>query len=138
MLGDIGTILMVIAFPKEMGDILKAATNGGDRAALEQACLGFTVQEVSAELANKWRFPSEIVAALRWKNTPDKSDGCPYAYLLHLSSYIQFNRHEVKTELLCENFPMDIAAGAGLNTAKALADIEDVLNLDMDAAGLVD
>lgn len=138
MLGDIGTIMMVTTYPEQMGDILKAAANGADRPALEAASLGITAQEVSAELANRWHFPSEIVDALHWQNTPAESGDCPLAYLLNLSNYFQQNRHIYTTEQLCKEFPLDIAKGAGLNTAKALAEIDDLLEMENDFDGMAD
>jgi HD-like signal output (HDOD) protein len=138
MLCDIGTILMVITFPDEMGDILKAAAHGGDRSALEQASLGVTAQEVTAELAHRWRFPEEIVEALRWQHQPADSQDSKLAYLLHLTHFIHLNRVDLKADELCERFPMNIAEKAGVNSAKVLADIDDVFELESDMEGLID
>lgn len=138
MLSDIGTILMVINFPEEMGNILKAAAQGADRDALEKATLNVTASEVTAELANRWRFPSEIVDALRWQHQPNDSDDSQLAYLMHLTNHIHLNRGDMDAEELSENFPVDIAQKAGLNSAKLLADIDQVINLESDLEGLID
>lgn len=138
MLSDIGTILMVINFPDQMGDILKAASQGADRSALEQSTLGVTAPEVTAELANRWRFPTSIVDALRWQHQPENSDGSPLAYLMHLTNHIHLNRVDMNAEQLSENFPVEIAQKAELNSAKILADIEEAINLESDLDGLLD
>ena len=132
MLSDIGTIMMVTTYPEQMGDILKAAAKGADRPALEMSSIGITAQEVSAELANRWHFPSEIVTALHWQNNPTQSGDCQLAYLLNLSNYLQHNRGIWTSEQLCKNFPLDIAEGAGLNAAKALAEIDELLEMESD------
>ena len=60
MLHSIGQLLIQLVKPAEAKSISEAEELGGKRFSLEENMLGFTSEEVGAELAKRWKFPDEM------------------------------------------------------------------------------
>jgi HD-like signal output (HDOD) protein len=130
MLSDIGTLLMLTTFPDEAENLLANTENDEARSALEQSIFGFGSQEVSAELASRWRFASAMVDALRWQREPENSKRSELAHILALTLFIQKHR--------AEQLPPHLVKGAGLKLDSFLKKLDEVLALEAGMEGLLD
>lgn len=137
MLHNIGTILVVISAPQAAGKFLKET--GAIREKCEIEALGFSTADVSAELANRWQFPTEMVQALRFQNhpqLPDKTE--PMANLLFIARYLSQALGEgADNAAIGSRFPAEIARAAGIDPAAVLARIDELRDVNSDFAELI-
>lgn len=94
-----------------------------DRAAVELARLGYHHGEVSAELAQRWNFPSDLSTPLRWIPQPKHPDAPqPLSAQIHIASWcaraalLGWSAQQAHT---C--FPHDVARSLSLNWSTDLA-----------------
>ncbi len=138
MINDIGTLLMLASFPDETENVLAAVANGEPRETLEQATLGVTASEVSAELAKRWRFPDFIGVALRWQHQPEKSKGSELAYILALSKFIQKNYLNHDVDELYAVLPAGLLEGANIKAECFSSIIHEITELESMVEGIFD
>lgn len=113
MLHNIGEVILHLANPKGAVAIDEAVKRGGDRVTLEKKFIGVSYPEVGALLAQRWKFPDEIVRAIAEQDAPFKTSSrkpSAFAEILYLTCYIH-DSHEKKwdRDLVLDGFPEDIA-----------------------------
>lgn len=139
LLHDVGSLLIHIVYPDQSVSIDNSVALGGDRVQLENTLLGFNFCEVGAELANRWRFPINIVQGIAHQQDPLSSSPAPaLAGLIYLSQYII---HALETgatlEQLEANFPAPVAQALGIDMAKLSDRLEEVTALETDIDSLL-
>jgi HD-like signal output (HDOD) protein len=137
MLHNVGTILVVITAPQAAEKFLKET--GAVREKCEIDAMGFAATEVSAELANRWQFPTPIVHALRFQNHPLLPQHIePLANLLYVARYLSQGLDEgVDNAELTRHFPVDVAKSAGIDPAAVWARIDELREVESDFAELI-
>jgi HD-like signal output (HDOD) protein len=137
MLHNIGTILVVITAPQAAEKFLKEY--GAVREKCEIDAMGFATTEVSAELANRWQFPTVIVQALKFQNhplLPQKTE--PLANVLYIARYLSQGLDAgFNDEALAKHFPNDVARAVGIDPAKVLTRIDELREVESDFAELI-
>ena len=111
MLHNIGEVILHLANPKGALAIDEAVRRGGDRVTLEKKFIGVSYPEVGSILAQRWKFPAEIVTAIAEQDAPFKSaKPSRFAEILFLTRYIH-ESHEAQwdDDLIADGFPEDIA-----------------------------
>lgn len=96
MMLRLGELLIVQSQPQALSLIERQPHVPGSRWASERQVLGFTEVDVTAELAQRWRFPDSLVDALRvaaaplaWPaSTPAHALLSPLGGVLHLASHL--------------------------------------------------
>lgn len=77
LMHDIGTVVMLDSFPTAYLEAVARSRSGGvSMEHAETLIFGFHHSEVGAALAQNWRFPNEIVLAIRWHH--GVPEGIPY------------------------------------------------------------
>jgi HD-like signal output (HDOD) protein len=92
----LGELLIVQSQPQALAKIERQPQVPGSRWASERQALGFTEVDVTAELAQRWRFPDGMVNALRVAaaplagpaTTPTQALPHPLGGVLHLASHL--------------------------------------------------
>lgn len=137
MLHNIGTILVVITAPQAAEKFLKES--GAVREKCEIDAMGFSTADVSAELANRWQFPTPIVNALRYQNHPLlPQQAAPLANLLYIARYLSQGIDDgVDNAELARHFPTDVASAAGIDAAAVLARVDELRAVESDFAELI-
>ena len=123
--GITGAMLLA---PQEAKKIQAAVEAGGKLASVENSMLGYTYADVGAELAKRWKFPDEIAEGILYHCNEDLANlEQPLAGLLHLALYVH-NCHKMgfTAQEILNDFPLDIANAIGMDTDKALSDLENV------------
>lgn len=106
MMLRLGELLILQHRPDVLAAIERQPQIPGERWAREQAALGFTEAQVTAELAHRWHFPAVIVRGLN-------AAAAPLGGVLHLASRLAdmaFSEPEVVDAL-----PADVIAALDLN-----------------------
>ncbi len=131
MLHDVGGLLTHILVNEQAQEIDRVVAKGADRIEMESSRLGFTYPEAGAELANRWRFPEEIVDGIRHQLQPTVSedDYKSLAGIVFIANYLYENR-EQDTETLINNFPSDHAAALNMDKVAVIDNIEEINELD--------
>lgn len=137
MLHNIGTILVVIAAPQAAEKFLEKT--GAVREKCEIDAMGFAAADVSAELANRWQFPTSMVQALKFQNhplEPQKTE--PMANLLYVARYLSQGFDEGLDNVdLARHFPNEIARAGGVDPAAVLTRIDELREVESDFAELI-
>ena len=72
---DIGTIVLLNNFPEEMNTVFQKIHETGMRQTeAEKSIIGFSHEEAGGLLAEKWRFPQELVETIRYHHSADILD----------------------------------------------------------------
>ena len=87
LMHGLGQLMMHVAAPAAMKSLDKACNPlAGERAALEQAELGYHFGTVSAEMARRWKFPAEVATPLAAAPLPEPGQPmAPMAALIHIA-----------------------------------------------------
>jgi HD-like signal output (HDOD) protein len=89
LMHGLGQLMMHVAAPAAMKPLDKACNPlAGERAALEQAELGYHHGTVSAEMARRWKFPAEVASPLDQAPLPAEGSPIdPLAAIIHLAAW---------------------------------------------------
>lgn len=113
----IGQLVMHVGMPEECEKIDEVAGVLSDsRLAAEQAALGYHFARVSAELANRWKFPDDF--ALSINGFPDPLVEEPFSEIsavVHLAAWFaRAQQNGLTIETMAEEFPVEVGARLGL------------------------
>ncbi|MCV6615855.1 MAG: HDOD domain-containing protein [Cellvibrionaceae bacterium] len=129
MMHNVGTILVSILCPEESIEIEAAVEAGGERREIEMAKLGFTQLQAGSELAERWRFPTELGQALLHQQQPDNSEPySAYAGILYLASYIYTLPEADKRDMWLAHFPTATAERLGLKLEALLDQVDEAVD----------
>jgi len=114
MMLRLGELLILQHRPEVLAEIERQPQIPGNRWTREQAVLGFTEAQVTAELAHRWHFPTVIVRGLNAAHAPlAQRPLSPLAGVLHLASWLAdmaFSAPEVVDAL-----PAEVISALDLN-----------------------
>src|SRR5579863_8343099 len=94
LIHDIGRLAFAI-MPIAFQERFQRLTDGGCPLAEVEMCLsGRSHAEVGAETLTQWKFPLEIVEAVRWHHRPERST-LPMASLLYLAEFVTESQEDL-------------------------------------------
>jgi putative nucleotidyltransferase with HDIG domain len=94
LIHDIGRLAFAI-MPVAFQDRFQRLTDGGCPPVEVEMCLsGRCHGEVGAETLTQWRFPEEIIEAVRWHHRPERSE-LPLSSLLYLAEFITESQEDL-------------------------------------------
>ena len=134
MLHNIGIPLMCLAHEEEMKAIHDKLLEGGNRVALEKECFGFDNNEVSARLAEAWKFPQIIVEALVSQGAnPDSTDMPFNAGVVQLASHINSQLGgDAELNTIVSELPESLVTKLNVNTFKLFEYLEVLVESEDD------
>ena len=136
MMHSIGEILIHTLVPEQAAKVDSLANLGAqhERAKIEERELGFDFTLAGAELAEHWKFPEEIVTAIRYQLSPVvEGELDALAGIVFLANYLNsLNSGDTETVELTEltGFPRDIAQQLGIDIDAMMAGLADALAID--------
>jgi len=132
MLNSIGSLLIRIVLPTEAQSIDKGEALGGKRHSLERGQLGFDGAKVGAELAKRWKFPEEMLAAINDQNNADfDQEFGTYAGILYIAKYLhQSHKEDWDEARIIDEFPLAVAQSIGMDAEKAYQDVASTTDLE--------
>lgn len=117
MLHNIGELLIVTVHQDTAVKIDNLVDQGAKRVDLERNQFGYDYTQVGEELAKRWNFPDEIVAAISLQEDPLGHDPfSPFSGVLAISKYLnQCLKHGQSKDQVLANFPGNIADPLGID-----------------------
>lgn len=122
----LGELMMHLGMPEESMTLDKIAHPfHADRLRIEKDVFGFNYSDVTAELAERWRFPPDIVAALRGYGRSLEADNFnPQSAILQLATWLaRAEENHLSAEQMRAGFPERVAGLLGYTAEQLLDEI---------------
>lgn len=141
LIGNLGNLLIHIGLPSEANEIDQHTRAGhSSRSTFERTCLGFTNQDVCAELCRRWKFGDDLIAAIQHSGEPLTFEHpSKIACCLHLAQFISdaVDRGQNETDILAA-LPFPVAEKLGLSETFFSTNLAEVTALKSNLDGLTD
>ncbi|MEQ1622695.1 MAG: HDOD domain-containing protein [Methylococcales bacterium] len=135
LISHLGNILIHMGAPAAASEIDQHVKGGKSRSAIEKARLGFTSEDVCAELCRRWHFSDELVQTVANSADPlATEDVIKSAHVVYLARYLSENQ---KNEAVLATFPFDVAKKIGLSEQYIHEHVAEILALESGLDGLV-
>jgi HD-like signal output (HDOD) protein len=140
LISGLGTILIQLGQPKVSAVIEAQIKEGHDRATIEKMNLGFTSQEVSAELCRRWKFSNDLVIPIKQSGIPlDFEPPSKIACALFIARYLGRCQQQNMTEDdILQSMPKETMVVLGLSEDFFQQKLTEILALDSGLDGLLD
>jgi len=140
LISGLGTVLIYMGAPDKALTISQQVEAGNERYSIEKKCLGFTSQEVCAELCRRWKFPNELVATIEQSGDPLAFDDVlPSAGIIFIARSIsEYCAAGCCEEEISDKFPFDILAQLPLSEQQLREKLPEILALESGIDGLAD
>lgn len=130
MVHDIGGLLTHILDNEQALEIDRVVAKGANRIEMEKERLGFDFTEAGAELANRWKFPEDIVDGIRYQLAPNTHDEYKsLAGLIYLATYI-YTHKEDDVEDIISGLPTEHINTLGIDRVSLIDNIEELVQMD--------
>ncbi len=133
LLSSLGKILIQIGMPKEANEIEQHVRAGNmTRSEIELKRLGYTNQDVCAELCKRWKLGEELVEAIvHSKNPLAASSVNALAGVVFLANFVSdAQRIGLSAKKILEKFPVQEAEQIGLTMTNIEAGLDGLLSLE--------
>jgi HD-like signal output (HDOD) protein len=140
LMNGLGSVLIYMGDPSAANEINQHIDETHSRALLEINRLGFTSEEVCAELCRRWKFSPELIGTLAYCGDPMAIENAPLsAYVVHLARFItQSQRRGLDEEIMLASFPYPVAERLGLSKTSIAENLSEILALESGLEGLID
>ena len=137
LIHNIGSLLIAMARPKIAAEIAEYTKGGKARDKVEINLLGFTHGDVSAELARRWKFPEDLIAAVEGQLTPLAFEPLSReAAALHLASCVSEGKDkETPLPVLHAKMPYKLLETIDLEITEEI--LEEMMAVDMGLGGML-
>ncbi|MEQ1529432.1 MAG: HDOD domain-containing protein [Methylococcales bacterium] len=140
LINGLGTILIYMGAPAEAHEIDQLVKQGSARAEIEMLRLGFTSEEVSAELCRRWHFSEDLIDAVAQCGAPLTNQPPSFpACVVNIARYISAAyRQQLSTEDMLKSFPFAVAEKLGLTEQFIIDKLPEILEIESGLDGLAD
>ena len=141
LLGNLGNLLIHMGLPKEANEIDQHAKAGHvSRVELEKKCLGYTNQDVCAELCRRWKFADELIQAIQQSAEPTAHEQpSVIACVLKLAQFVsECVEKGMEPEAILSAIPITVAETIGLTEDFFSSHLAEMLALKSNLEGLAD
>jgi len=140
LINNLGIILIHLGQPKEAMKITQLIDKGHARAFVENMLLGYTSQEVSAELCRLWNFSDQLITPISQCEAPLLADqvsksGCVVFVARYLSACKQSGTEQ---NIILEKMPTEVIEHLGLSAAFFEENIDELLSLESGLEAILD
>ena len=135
-----GVLMIHAAFPTAAATIASECKDitVGERNAIERNNLRVCHAQVGERLATNWRFPEEIVTALRWYADPADGKASDTARVVTLAAQIALdNVHGRQTDEIAAHLPQSALTALEISADELIDDIASVADMQRDAASFI-
>lgn len=140
LISGLGGILIQMAMPKEAADIALQIKQGNIRTKLEKKHLGFTSQDVCAELCRRWKFSDDLIIPVAQCGEPlNFQPLSKIACTIFLARYLSHCKQEnVSEDDILLAMPLDVVKQLNLSEEFFKQKLAEILALDSGLDGLLD
>lgn len=138
LISGLGTILIRLGSPDAAREIDQQLSPQSTRQAIELKTLGFTSEEICAELCRRWKFSPELIEIIEQCGDPLKAHEVnKSACVVHLARYLSECRSaKLADEDILHALPFEVADKLGLSQAFITEKLPVILALDSGMEGL--
>lgn len=139
LISGLGTILIYLGLPKKAIEIEQHLDEGHARPFVENMRLGFTSQDVCAELCRLWKFSDELVIPVSQCGEPLKEEPVSkIACLIFIARYLnQCKRENLSEEDILQMLPVDVVEQIAVPENFFTKKITEILALESELDGLL-
>jgi HD-like signal output (HDOD) protein len=132
LISDLGDILIHMGAPREANEIDQHVKAGNSRSSIEMRRLGFTSEDVCAELCRRWHFSPELVDAVAYCGEPLKTENISQpACIVHIARYLSYCQQSgLSMDDVLRTFPSEVAAKIGLSETFMNENLPELLMLE--------
>ncbi|MBS3953883.1 MAG: HDOD domain-containing protein [Methylomicrobium sp.] len=132
LISDLGDILIHMGAPREANEIDQHVKAGNTRSSIEMRRLGFTSEDVCAELCRRWHFSPELVDAVAYCGEPLKTENISQqACVVHIARYLSYCQQSgLSMDDVFRTFPSEVAAKIGLSETFMTENLPELLMLE--------
>jgi HD-like signal output (HDOD) protein len=140
LISGLGNILIRLGASEAALEVDRQLDQGLSRPAVERKLLGYTSEEVCAELCKRWKFSPELIATIAYSGDPLQApETCKPACVVHLARYIsEAHAANLSDEEVLQAFPFDVAEKLGLKTQFIIEKLPEIMALKSGMDNLVD
>jgi HD-like signal output (HDOD) protein len=140
LISGLGNILIRLGLPDEAREIYDLASSGATNREIELKKLGYSSEEVCAELCRRWKFSPELIEAIEKCGAPlDSSPFNKSACTVFIARYLsEYQSKNPKIEEILQSFPYDVAEKIGLNEKFIIEKLPEILMLESGLDGMAD
>lgn len=138
LINGLGSILLHLGDPKVANEISQHVKAGEDRYTYEQKRLGFSSEEICAELCTRWKFSSDLVETISHSGNPLLAEEISLpACVVYICKYIsESNTSDISEETRLANFPKKEWQQLGLSDENIAEMLPAILALESGLDGL--
>ncbi len=128
ILHDLGKIIIATLHPELLDRIINfCAEKEIPTRMLEDLSVGFNHAEIGAMIAEKWNFPEQLIAAIRYHHEPNETDEkfIDVVYTVYLANALTAIERE---QIAFEHINKDVLNDFGIQTAEHLTKIQERLD----------
>ena len=140
LVSGLGTVLIYLGAPRAANEIDQHIKAGNTRYSIEQKKLGFTSQEVCAELCRRWKFPEDLINTIAQSAKPQgfKEVSKP-SCIVHIARYISECKELSMVEAdIMRTFPYFALQAVGITEQLMRENLAEVLALESGLDGLTE
>ncbi len=140
LISDLGRVLIHMGLAKESAEIEKRVNEGHARPYIEKMRIGFTGQDVCAELCRIWKFSDELTIPVEQCGEPLIAEpvsklACVVYLARHLSHCLKLQMTE---EDILSGIPVEVVAELGLPASFFNENLTELLAMESGLDGLLD
>ena len=139
LLNNLGTILIYLGQRDEAVKIEQLIAEGHERLFVEKMRLGFSSQDVSAELCGLWQFSEELIVPIAQCAEPLLADSVSkLACVLNIAKYLSACKQGCKdNDEILQGLSLDISSELGLSATFFDENIGEILGLESELEGML-
>ncbi len=140
LISNLGNILIHLGAPSEANEIDQHVKHDKSRFEMEKNRLGYTEQQVCAELCRRWKLADELIDAIEMSGDPLSAESTnPLACAVFLGHFISDCQDQaLNTEEVMAKFPIQIAEKLGLTEELMSQKISGVVGIQSELEGLAE
>jgi HD-like signal output (HDOD) protein len=139
LLSNLGNILIHLGAPREANEIDQHVRHGQLRAEMEKNRLGYTSQQVCAELCRRWKLSDELVKTIELSENPlAEQPFFALAGTVFLGQYISnaLDKNHTTEDILAQ-FPKQVSSQLALTEEFINEKINEIVNITSEVEGII-
>ena len=139
LISNLGRVLIHLGLEKEASEIEKRIKEGHTRSFIEKMRLGFTSQDVSAELCKLWKFSDELIIPVAQCAEPLLAEPISkIACAVYVARYLSDCKNSnMSIDEILQNFPFEVTKQLELSDAFMQEKLAEILALESELDGLL-
>lgn len=139
LVSGLGTVLIYLGAPKEANEIDQHVKAGKTRHLVEQKKLGYTSQDVCAELCRRWKFPEELIITIAQSARPLRfKELSRSSCVVHIARYLsECKEMELLEDDIMRTFPYAVLESMDISEQLMREHLPEILVQESELEGVL-